>query len=75
MCRNIRPLYNIEPPASPSDIEDAALQFVRKVSGYRKPSRVNQAAFDQAVLQVTVAVQTLLESLETSAPKRTNSRP
>jgi hypothetical protein len=75
MCRNIRPLFNLDPPASSEEIEGAALQFVRKVSGYRKPSRVNQAAFDQAVLQVTVAVQTLLESLETSAPKRTNSRP
>ena len=75
MCRNIRPLFNIDPPASSTEIADAALQFVRKVSGYRKPSRVNQAAFDQAVLQVAAAVQTLLESLETSAPKRTNSRP
>ena len=74
MCRNIRPLFNIDPPASSEEIEDAALQFVRKVSGYQKPSRVNQAAFDQAVFQVAGAVQTLLENLETSAPKRINSR-
>jgi hypothetical protein len=70
MCRNIRPLFNIDPPASPEEIEDAALQFVRKVSGYQKPSRVNQAAFDRAVIQVADAVQALLEGLETSAPKR-----
>jgi len=70
MCRNIRPLFNIEPPATPEEIEDAALQFVRKVSGYQKPSRLNQAAFDQAVAQVSAALQVLLEGLETSAPKR-----
>jgi hypothetical protein len=70
MCRNIRPLYNIDPPASPEEIEAAALQFVRKVSGYQKPSRLNQAAFDQAVAQVAAALQVLLDSLETSAPKR-----
>ena len=70
MCRNIRPLFNIDPPATPEEIDDAALQFVRKVSGYQKPSRVNQAAFDQAVAQVAAAVQALLEDLETSAPKR-----
>jgi hypothetical protein len=70
MCRNIRPLFNIDPPATPQEIEDAALQFVRKVSGYQKPSRLNQAAFDQAVAQVSVALQSLLEGLETSAPKR-----
>lgn len=70
MCRNIRPLFNIEPPATPEEIEDAALQFVRKVSGYQKPSRLNQVAFDQAVAQVAAALQVLLEDLETSAPKR-----
>jgi len=70
MCRNIRPLYNIDPPASPEEIEAAALQFVRKVSGYQKPSRLNQAAFDQAVVQISAALQVLLEGLETSAPKR-----
>jgi hypothetical protein len=70
MCRNIRPLFNIEPPASPEEVEAAALQFVRKVSGYQKPSRLNQPAFDQAVAQVAAAVQALLEDLETSAPKR-----
>jgi hypothetical protein len=70
MCRNIRPLFNIEPPATPEEIDDAALQFVRKVSGYQKPSRLNQAAFDQAVAQVAAALQVLLDGLETSAPKR-----
>ncbi len=70
MCRNIRPLFNIDPPATPQEIEDAALQFVRKVSGYQKPSRLNQAAFDQAVAQVSAALQVLLDGLETSAPKR-----
>jgi hypothetical protein len=70
MCRNIRPLFNIDPPAAPEEITDAALQFVRKVSGYQKPSRLNQPAFDKAVSQVAAAVQTLLEDLETSAPKR-----
>jgi hypothetical protein len=70
MCRNIRPLFNIEPPASPEEIKDAALQFVRKVSGYQKPSQLNQAAFDQAVVEIATAVQVLLDGLETSAPKR-----
>ena len=68
MCRNIRRLYNIEPPTTPDEINDAALQFVRKVSGYRKPSRVNQAAFDRAVAEVAASVETLLASLETKAP-------
>jgi hypothetical protein len=75
MCRNIRPLFNTDPSAAPEDIQAAALQFVRKVSGYQKPSRVNQAAFEQAVSDISAAVQILLASLETSAPKRPVARP
>ena len=70
MCRNIRPLFNYDPPSSAADIEAAALQFVRKVSGYRKPSAANDAAFQQAVVDITAATATLLASLETSAPPR-----
>ena len=70
MCRNIKPLFNYDPPATEADMRDAALQFVRKVSGFRSPSRANEAAFDAAVEEVTRAVETLLASLQTSAPPR-----
>ena len=70
MCRNIRPLFNYDPPSAPADIEAAALQFVRKVSGYRKPSAANAAAFERAVAEIARATATLLDSLETSAPPR-----
>ncbi|MFN2203454.1 MAG: DUF2277 domain-containing protein [Caldilineaceae bacterium] len=70
MCRNIRRLYNIDPPASGAEVHDAALQFVRKVSGYREPSQANAAAFEHAVEEVARAVQELLVSLETTAPPR-----
>lgn len=70
MCRNIKTLYNFAPPASEAEIRNAALQYVRKVSGYRKPSQVNQAAFDAAVEAVAAATQVLLDSLETSAPPK-----
>ena len=70
MCRNIRPLFNFEPPASDDEIEAAALQFVRKISGFTKPSQANQAAFDDAVAGVTMVARQLLESLETVAPPR-----
>jgi len=70
MCRNIRPLYNFEPPASPDDIEAAALQFVRKVSGYRKPSAANEQAFQRAVQEIAAATATLLDSLQTKAPPK-----
>jgi hypothetical protein len=63
MCRSIKQLRNAEIPATEEEIRAAALQFVRKVSGYRKPSRVNQAAFDQAVEEVSQATQRLLEHL------------
>lgn len=67
MCRNIRPLYNFEPPASDDEIRAAALQYVRKVSGYNKPSKVNEAAFDAAVEEIAAATGRLLAALETNA--------
>ena len=73
MCRNIRPLYNYEPPSTTADMEAAALQYVRKVSGYQKPSALNQAAFDQAVADVARATETLLGALRTTAPPRSRA--
>jgi hypothetical protein len=70
MCRNIRTLHNFEPPASHEEIHDAALQYVRKVSGMQKPSRANGEAFDAAVEEVAAATQRLLAALVTSAPPR-----
>jgi hypothetical protein len=70
MCRNIQPLFNFEPPASSEEVRAASLQFVRKVSGYAKPSRANQACFDQAVDDIAAVVHELLESLVTHAPAR-----
>ena len=70
MCRNIRTLYNFEPPATEEEVGAAALQFVRKISGFAKPSAANQAAFDRAVDEVTKASLTLLRSLVTSASPR-----
>lgn len=70
MCRNIRTLFNYDPPSGPADIEAAALQYVRKVSGYRKPSAANEAAFQRAIADITRATASLLDSLETSAPPR-----
>lgn len=70
MCRNIRTLYNFEPPATEEEIQAAALQFVRKVSGFHKPSRANEAAFEKAVEAVAGACRDLLATLETSAPPR-----
>jgi len=67
MCRNIRTLFNFEPPATETEIRDAALQFVRKLSGYQSPSRINQAAFERAVDDVTAAARTLISSLVTQA--------
>lgn len=63
MCRNIKQLRGMEPPATEEEFRAAAVQYVRKVSGYRKPSRANQAAFDQAVSEVARATRVLLESL------------
>jgi hypothetical protein len=70
MCRNIHTLYNFEPPATEDEIQAAALQFVRKVSGFHSPSRVNAAAFQTAVEAVAEASRELLRSLETNAPPR-----
>ena len=70
MCRNIKTLFNFEPPATEEEIRAASLQFVRKVSGFNKPSKANEAAFDRAVDQVAAAARQLLESLETSAQPR-----
>lgn len=70
MCRNIRTLANFEPPATEDEIRASALQFVRKLSGTTKPSRANQAAFDQAVEDVTAAARRLIASLTTAAPPR-----
>ena len=70
MCRNIKPLYHFEPPAGEDEIRAAALQYVRKISGFNRPSQANQAAFDAAVQAIAAASQTLLDSLQTSAPPR-----
>jgi hypothetical protein len=70
MCRNIRPLYHFEPPVTDDEIRAASLQFVRKVSGFTKPSLANQPAFDHAVAEVSEAVHRLLGSLVTSAAPR-----
>jgi hypothetical protein len=70
MCRNIKTLANFEPPATEDEVRASALQFVRKLSGTTKPSRVNQDAFDRAVDEVTAAARTLLLSLETNAAPR-----
>ena len=70
MCRNIRTLANFAPPATDAEVRDAALQFVRKLSGATHPSRANAAAFDRAVDEVAAAAKRLLESLQTSAPPR-----
>ncbi len=70
MCRNIKTLFNFDPPATDEEIRAASLQFVRKLSGTTKPSRVNEAAFNLAVDEVTAAAERLIQSLETSAAPR-----
>jgi hypothetical protein len=70
MCRNIRPLFNFEPPATDDEIRNASLQFVRKISGFGKPSHANEEAFDRAVEDITRAARELMESLKTSAAPR-----
>lgn len=71
MCRNIVPLHNFEPPASDDECHDAALQFVRKITGTTKPSRANQEVFDRAVDEVAAATRRLLDDLVTAAPPKT----
>jgi hypothetical protein len=70
MCRNIRTLFNFEPPATDDEIRASALQFVRKLSGFAHPSRANEAAFNRAVDDVTGAAHRLLESLSTASPAK-----
>ncbi len=70
MCRNIKTLFNLEPPATDEEIRASALQFVRKVSGFNKPSKVNEAAFLGAVDDVAAVARNLLRSLQTNAPPR-----
>lgn len=70
MCRNIRVLHNFEPPATSDEVQAAALQYVRKVSGAAKPSAANQAAFDKAVAAVAAATQDLLDALVATAPPK-----
>ena len=70
MCRNIRTLANFEPPATDDEVRASALQFVRKLSGMNKPSKVNEAAFNRAVDEVTLAARALVHSIQTSTPPR-----
>ena len=70
MCRNIKTLFNFEPPATDEEIQAAALQFVRKVSGFNKPSQANEAAFERAVDNVRAVARELLDGLSTSAPPK-----
>jgi hypothetical protein len=70
MCRNIKTLFNFDPPATEEEIRDASLQFVRKLSGFTKPSQANEKAFDHAVEEVTIAARTLIYSLVTQAEPR-----
>ena len=70
MCRNIKTLFNFEPPATEDEINASALQFVRKLSGFNKPSQANEAAFNRAVADVSEAARRLLTSLHTHAPSR-----
>ena len=70
MCRNIKPLFNFEPPATEDEVRASALQFVRKVSGFTKPSKANEDAFNVAVDEVTAAARRLIDALVTTAPPR-----
>ncbi|MBM3786771.1 MAG: DUF2277 domain-containing protein [Acidobacteria bacterium] len=70
MCRNIRNLFNFDPPVTEAEIHAASLQFVRKICGFQKPSRANEAAFDAAIAEVTLVSARLLAALETSAPPK-----
>ncbi len=70
MCRNIRTLHNFDPPATDAEIQASAIQFVRKLSGFTRPSKANEDAFDGAVIEVTEAARKLLASLVTNAPPR-----
>ena len=70
MCRNIKPLFNFDPPATDEEIRAASLQFVRKLSGFNKPSKANETAFNTAIDEISAAARRLIDSLETTAPAR-----
>ena len=70
MCRNIRPLFNFDPPVTPDEVRAASLQFVRKISGFTKPSKSNEAAFAAAIDDISASATRLLHSLETAAPAK-----
>ena len=70
MCRNIRPLFNFDPPVSPEEIRAASLQFVRKISGFTKPSKANEASYEAAIDEISGVSTRLLRSLETNAPPK-----
>ncbi len=70
MCRNIKNLFNFEPPVTSDEVRDASLQFVRKISGFHKPSKANEAAFLRAIDEISASAAQLLHSLETSAPPK-----
>jgi len=70
MCRNIKTLFNFDPPATESEIRDASLQFVRKLSGFNTPSKANAEAFDRAILEIAASARTLIDSLVTTAEPR-----
>lgn len=71
MCRSIKPLFNFDPPSTTDEVRAASLQFVRKISGFQKPSKANEAAFAAAVGEIAAASERLLKSLSTSAPAKT----
>lgn len=70
MCRNIRPLFNFDPPVTDEEVRAASLQFVRKISGFTKPSKTNEAAFERGIDEVSAAARRLMDSLVTTAPAR-----
>jgi hypothetical protein len=70
MCRSIKPLFNFDPPATPDEVRAASLQFVRKISGFSKPSKANEASFQAALEEISGAAERLLQSLETAAPPK-----
>jgi len=70
MCRNIRPLFNFDPPTTPEEMHDAALQYVRKVSGSTRPSQANHEVFERAVVEIKLATERLVAGLVTAAPAR-----
>ena len=70
MCRNIKPLFNFDPPVTPEEVQAASLQFVRKISGFNKPSGANQEAFLGAIDEITAVSMRLLQALETTAPPK-----